>query len=59
MIAVDTNLLVYAHRTETEPHHAAAARLADLAEGAAPWALPIFCITEPGRSDTRGRGEAT
>ena len=46
MIAVDTNVLVYAHRTETELHHAAAARLADLAEGAAPWALPIFCITE-------------
>ena len=46
MIAVDTNVLVYAHRTETELHHAAAARLADLAEGAAPWALPIFCVTE-------------
>ena len=46
MIAVDTNVLVYAHRTETELHHAAAATLADLAAGAAPWALPIFCITE-------------
>ena len=46
MIAVDTNVLVYAHRTETELHRAAAARLADMAEGAAPWALPIFCITE-------------
>ena len=35
MIAADTNVLVCTHRTETELHHAAAARLADLAEGAA------------------------
>lgn len=40
MIAVDTNVLVYARRTES-PHHAAAKVLiAQLAEGSAPWALP-------------------
>lgn len=46
MIAVDSNILVYAHRGETELHHAAAAELVALAEGVAPWGLPVFCITE-------------
>lgn len=39
MIAVDTNILVYAHRRETHHHQAAAACLTQLAEGAAPWAI--------------------
>ena len=46
MIAVDTNILVYAHRGETELHTVAATELVALAEGTAPWGLPIFCITE-------------
>ena len=46
MIAVDTNILVYAHRSETGLHAAAAAELVALAEGVAPWGLPVFCITE-------------
>lgn len=46
MIAVDTNILVYAHRGETEPHEAAASQLVALAEGAERWALPVFCIAE-------------
>lgn len=46
MIAVDTNILIYAHRAETELHATAAARLVALAEGAERWALPIFCVTE-------------
>ena len=46
MIAVDTNVLIYAHRRETELHRAAADRLTALAEGDAPWILPVFCITE-------------
>ena len=46
MIAVDTNVLVYAHRTEMELHRAATEVLMDRAEDATPWALPIFCITE-------------
>lgn len=33
MIAVDTNVLIYAHRGETELHRAAADRLTALAEG--------------------------
>lgn len=40
MIAVDTNLLVYAHREDSEFHEAAAARIAALAEARAPWAIP-------------------
>ncbi len=46
MIAVDTNILIYAHRGETEFHAAAVSRLTALAEGAERWALPIFCVTE-------------
>lgn len=43
MIAVDTNILIYAHRSETELHAVAARELTALAEGAAHWGLPIFC----------------
>ncbi len=32
MIAIDTNILVYAHREDSEWHEAAYARVADLAE---------------------------
>ena len=46
MIAVDTNILIYAHRGETELHGAASSRLVALAEGAERWALPVFCVTE-------------
>ena len=46
MIAVDTNVLIYAHRAEMDLHGEAAARLLELAEGDRPWALPVFCITE-------------
>ena len=46
MIAVDTNILIYAHRGETELHGTAASRLVALAEGAERWALPVFCVTE-------------
>ncbi|MBK8232813.1 MAG: PIN domain-containing protein [Candidatus Eisenbacteria bacterium] len=46
MIAVDTNILVYADRSST-PHHArAVAMLRTLAEGTTPWAIPIFCLGE-------------
>jgi uncharacterized protein len=46
MIAVDTNILVYAHR-EDAPFHAAALRsLTDLAEGRTPWAIPWPCVHE-------------
>ena len=46
MIAVDTNLLVYAHRLDSPWHEQAFARVAELAEGAAPWAIPAACLHE-------------
>ncbi len=46
MIAVDTNILVYAHREELPQHAAAYARLTALAEGVVPWAIPVFCLGE-------------
>ena len=46
MIAVDTNILVYAHREDSEWHEAAYARLAELAEGRATWAIPWPCVHE-------------
>ena len=46
MIAVDTNVLVYAHRVETDLHAVAVAELVGLGEGEDLWALPVFCITE-------------
>lgn len=46
MIAVDTNVLIYAHRRETERHETALQILTNLAEGDRPWALPVFCIAE-------------
>ncbi|HEU4385390.1 MAG TPA: TA system VapC family ribonuclease toxin [Anaeromyxobacteraceae bacterium] len=46
MIAVDTNVLVYARREEA-PFHAQARRLlTELAEGDSPWALPWPCVYE-------------
>ena len=46
MIAVDTNLLVYAHREDSTWHDAAYARIAELAEDKTPWAIPWPCVHE-------------
>ncbi len=46
MIAVDTNILVYAHREDLPFHEIAFARLAELAEGPATWAIPWPCLHE-------------
>lgn len=46
MIAVDTNILIYAHRAEFPEHASARKLLAGLAEGAELWALPVFCLGE-------------
>jgi len=46
MIAVDSNLLVYAHREDSPWHHAAYARIVELAESPAAWAIPWPCIHE-------------
>ena len=45
MLAVDTIVLTYAHRVESEWHEAAA-RLVTLGEGVERWALPVFCVIE-------------
>jgi toxin-antitoxin system PIN domain toxin len=44
LIAVDTNILVYAHRVDAPFHEAAGQRIAELAEGNAPWAIPWPCL---------------
>lgn len=46
MIAVDTNLLVYAHREDSSWHAEASQVIKNLAEGIAPWAIPWPCIHE-------------
>ena len=46
MIAVDTNILVYAHREECEFHEVAASCLVFLAEGMQPWGIPVSCLHE-------------
>ena len=46
MIAVDSNLLVYAHREDSPWHQPAYGRLSELAEGRTPWAIPWPCIHE-------------
>ena len=46
MIAVDTNILVYAHRADSPWHDAASKTIAELAEGRSPWAIPWPCIHE-------------
>lgn len=46
MIAVDTNILVYAHREDSRWHDIALARIANLAEGKSPWAIPWPCVHE-------------
>ena len=46
MIAVDTNILVYAHRTDLPFHEVAKPAIAALAEGHAAWAIPWPCAHE-------------
>lgn len=46
MIAVDTNILVYAHRSDSPFHAPAAERITGLAEGSAAWAIPWSCVHE-------------
>jgi uncharacterized protein len=46
MLAVDTNILVYAHRREVREHEKAAAILRALAEGNEAWAIPWPCLHE-------------
>jgi toxin-antitoxin system PIN domain toxin len=46
VLALDTNLLVYAHRREPTEHSIALHELRKLAEGSDPWAIPWPCIYE-------------
>ena len=46
MIALDTNILVYARREELSHHAAARDLVVGLAEGDVPWAIPWPCIYE-------------
>ena len=46
MIAVDTNLLVHAHRRDSTFHTGALKAITALAEGNAAWAIPWSCLHE-------------
>jgi toxin-antitoxin system PIN domain toxin len=46
MIAIDTNLLVYAHRADAPFHARALALLADLANSGSSWGIPWPCVHE-------------
>jgi toxin-antitoxin system PIN domain toxin len=46
MIAIDTNILVYAHRRDSEWFEAAHKSVQRLAEAPDPWAIPWPCIHE-------------
>ena len=46
MIAVDTNVLVYAHRRDSAFYRGAAEALRTLVEGRAAWAIPWPCVHE-------------
>lgn len=46
MIAVDTNILVYAHREDSPFHAAALLCVAEIAEGPSSWAIPWPCLHE-------------
>ena len=46
MIALDTNLLVYAHRFDSEVNEEAMAVVQGYAEGDEPWAIPWPCCCE-------------
>lgn len=46
MIAVDTNVLVYAHRKDSPFHEESTAAVRSLAEGRRAWAIPWPCVHE-------------
>ncbi len=46
MIAVDTNILVYAHREDSPWHDSAYSSIEEIAEGRSAWSIPWPCIHE-------------
>lgn len=59
MIALDTNVLVYAHRSDSDMHAAARRAVETLARGRAQWALPWSVIHEFLAAVTRGHRDPT
>jgi uncharacterized protein len=55
VIAIDTQLLVYAHRAECASHGVVLARLLELAQSGRQWAIPWPCVHEFLNSVTRAR----
>jgi toxin-antitoxin system PIN domain toxin len=55
MIAVDSNVLVYAHRRDSESYPAARDLIAGLVTSASGWAIPYPCIHEYIRNVTDPR----
>jgi hypothetical protein len=46
VIAIDSNILIYAHRTDSLFHAVAARKVTAIAEGRAAWAIPWPCVHE-------------
>ena len=46
MIAIDSNLLIYSHREDSEFHRAAKELIDSLRHQSGPWAIPWPCIHE-------------
>jgi toxin-antitoxin system PIN domain toxin len=46
LIAVDTNILIYAHRADSPWHEKADQAVAEVAEGSSQWAIPWPCLHE-------------
>lgn len=46
VIAIDTNILIHAHRKDSSEHNDCVRALKLLAEGEVPWGLPVFCVGE-------------
>ncbi|MFM2089825.1 MAG: hypothetical protein RLZZ127_314 [Planctomycetota bacterium] len=55
MIALDTNILVHAHRRDADRHGPAAAAVRGLAEGRQPWGIPAHALIEFGGVVTHAR----
>ncbi|MBS1868666.1 MAG: PIN domain-containing protein [Actinobacteria bacterium] len=55
MIAIDSNILVYAHRPGYDFNDEAFELLQDLANGSQPWAIPFPCVHEFVRNVTDSR----
>ncbi len=55
MIAVDTNVVAYAHRSEFPQHKTAYNKLVGLAKGSSAWGIPIFVVGEFLRVVTHSR----